>query len=318
MKKYARPIALILIAGASGMAAETYLRYRRDMRLARERVRAGSHIVDTACGPIECAVRGEGPAVLVVHGAGGGYDQGLLIGRGLVTNGFQVVAPSRFGYLRTPLPADASAQAQADAHACLLDALSIPRAAIIGVSAGAPSSLQFALRHRDRCSALVLVSAAIYGPSRPAAHGSPASGFMVNVVLRSDFPTWLASKVARRRMIELLGVPRAAYHALSLPAKRELHEMMRSLLPMSLRRDGLLNDGAVVSSLERYALEEIATPTLVIAAADDPYGVFAACKYTADNIPGARFIGFERGGHLLLGHQDEVQAEIAEFIRRHG
>jgi len=46
------------------------------------------------------------------------------------------------GYLRTPMPADASAAAQADAHACLLDALGIRRAAVMGGSAGAPSALQ--------------------------------------------------------------------------------------------------------------------------------------------------------------------------------
>ena len=34
-------------------------------------------------------------------------------------------APSRFGYLRTPLPSDASPAAQADAHSCLLDALGL-------------------------------------------------------------------------------------------------------------------------------------------------------------------------------------------------
>jgi len=318
MKKYARPIALILIAGASGVAAETYLRYRRDIGLARKRLRAGSQVTETACGPIEYVTRGEGPAVLVVHGAGGGYDQGLFIARELLGEGFQVVAPSRFGYLRTPLPDDASPAAQADAHACLLDALEIPRAAVIGASAGAPSSMQFALRHADRCSSLVLLSAATYGASRRAAHGTAASGFMVNVVLRSDFPTWLATKVARRRMIELLGVPRAVYSALSAQAKQELRSMMQSLLPMSSRRAGLLNDAAVVSSLDRYPLERIAAPTLVIAAADDPYGVFAACEYTAENIPGARFISFDTGGHLLLGHEAEVRTEVGDFIRQHG
>ena len=53
----------------------------------------------------------------------GGFDQGLELGDGLVRAGFRLIAPSRFGYLRTPLPADASAEAQADAHASLLDAL---------------------------------------------------------------------------------------------------------------------------------------------------------------------------------------------------
>jgi hypothetical protein len=44
---------------------------------------------------------------------------------------------SRFGYLRTPLPKDAAPAAQADAHACLLDALHLSRVPILGISAGA-------------------------------------------------------------------------------------------------------------------------------------------------------------------------------------
>jgi len=117
-----------------------------------------------AAGPIEYAEIGEGPPILLVHGAGGGYDQGLDLGVPLANSGFRVIAVSRFGYLRTPLPADASAAAQAEAHAALLDALKIERAAIMGASAGAPSTMQFALRHADRCSALVLLVPAAYVP----------------------------------------------------------------------------------------------------------------------------------------------------------
>ena len=84
-----------------------------------------------------------------------------------------MIAVSRFGYLRTPLPEDASAAAQADAHACLLDALNIKRAAVLGTSAGGPSSLQFALRHPGRTAALVLLVPAAYAPrpnQAPAVH----------------------------------------------------------------------------------------------------------------------------------------------------
>jgi 2-hydroxy-6-oxonona-2,4-dienedioate hydrolase len=95
--------------------------------------------------------------VLVVYGADGGYDQGLAFGEPLVNSGFRIIAMSRFGYLRTPLPTDASASAQADAHAYLLDALKIQRAAVIGASAGASSSMQFALRHPEQCRAMVLL-----------------------------------------------------------------------------------------------------------------------------------------------------------------
>src|SRR6185503_12072375 len=103
---------------------------------------------------------------------------------------FRVIAMSRFGYLRTPLPADASPAAQADAHACLLDALKISRAAVIGASAGAPSSMQFALRHPDRCSALVLLVPAAYVPradSAPSMKTPAWTKFLFDTALRSDF-----------------------------------------------------------------------------------------------------------------------------------
>jgi 2-hydroxy-6-oxonona-2,4-dienedioate hydrolase len=124
-----------------GLLVLVYASYRRDIHQARERVSTGSQIVQTPCGPIEYALAGDGPPVLVVHGAGGGYDQGLEIGEPLVNSGFRVIAMSRFGYLRTPAPGDALASAQADAHACLLEALNISRAAVVGASAGAPSSI---------------------------------------------------------------------------------------------------------------------------------------------------------------------------------
>src|ERR671918_55643 len=54
--------------------------------------------------------------------------------------------------------------------AMVLGALGVDRAAIVGVSAGAPSAMQFALRHRDRSSALVLLVPAAYTP-RP--QGAP-------------------------------------------------------------------------------------------------------------------------------------------------
>ena len=46
----------------------------------------------------------------------------------------------------------------------------------IGVSAGAPSAMQFALRHRDRCSALVLAVPLAYPPKHVQA-GPPSKLF---------------------------------------------------------------------------------------------------------------------------------------------
>src|SRR5688500_16701186 len=94
-------LALALLA-AVAMAAvlalgAAYTAYRRDLDAARTRIAALSTIAHTRCGAIEYAdLGGKGPAVLVVHGAGGGYDQLLDLTRALAAQGYRAVAMSRF------------------------------------------------------------------------------------------------------------------------------------------------------------------------------------------------------------------------------
>jgi pimeloyl-ACP methyl ester carboxylesterase len=294
--------------------------YRRDIDRARELVATGCQIVATRCGPIEHAVSGDGAPVLIVHGAGGGFDQGLDIGAPLARMGLRVIAMSRFGYLGTPLPADASAAAQADAHACLLDALQIPRAAIVGASAGAPSSLQLALRHPHRCSALVLLVPAVFVPGTGSAAVQPsaATRLLFNTVFKSDFLLWAAIKYARATLIRavLATPPAIVEHAIAQEQAR-VEQTLQHMLPISLRRLGLVNDVAVISGLQQYDLEQIAIPTLVMSAADDLFGTFEGARYAAAHIPGARFIGYPDGGHLCVGRQDEAMSEIAAFLTVH-
>ena len=61
-------------------------------------------------------------------------------------------------------------------------------------------------------------------------------------------------------------------------------------------------------------LKTITAPTLIISARDDAYGTFASAQYTASRIPGARFVGFEQGGHTWVGHNDAVIAEILRLL----
>jgi 2-hydroxy-6-oxonona-2,4-dienedioate hydrolase len=312
-------VAIVAAGLVVGSVALMLSSYQRDIAQARERISTRSQIAQTRCGPIEYGIIGDGPPVLAVHGAGGGFDQGLDFGAALASRGFRVIAMSRFGYLRTPLPADASAAAQADAHACLLDALNIPRAAILGASAGAPSSLQFALRHPDRCTALVLVVPAVFVPragGAPSLQASAATQFLFNTALKSDFLFWAAIKLARSILMQaILATPPEVVENASADETARVDEILRHILPVSPRRLGLLNDAAVVSSLERYELERIAVPTLVISVADDLFGTFDPARYTAEHIPHARFIGYPSGGHVWVGHQKEVISEIAAFLK---
>lgn len=310
---------VLVILGLIGLSLLVYFSYRADLDRANESIASGSLVADTPCGPIEYVVAGEGPPVLVVHGAGGGFDQGMTFAAALQRQGFRVIAMSRFGYLRTPLPVDASAAAQADTHACLLDALHIQRAAIIGVSAGAPSSIQFALRHPRRTSALVLLVPATYAPrpgDAPPLKTPAGTQFMFDTALRSDFLMWAASKVAHRTMTRaILATPPELVAGASPDEQARAVQMLDRILPVSSRRKGLLNDAKVTSSLSRYDLELITAPTLSISAADDLFGTYEGARYSAEHIPDARFIGYQSGGHLWIGHHKEVVAEIAGFLQ---
>jgi 2-hydroxy-6-oxonona-2,4-dienedioate hydrolase len=295
-----------------------WVAYADDLRRARERVATGSQVVQTPCGPIEYAAAGEGPVVLMVHGAGGGFDQALGFVEEFSRTGFRAVAMSRFGYLRTPLPRDASPAAQADAHACLLDALGIERAAIVGVSAGAPSTMQFALRHPQRATAMVLLVPLAYAPREAgaaAAEPSPAARFMFEKALRSDFLYWAATHSARWLVLKtILATPPEVVATASAAEKARVRELMLNILPLSERRPGLLNDGAIGMAIERYELERIAAPTLVISVVDDLYGTFHSARYTAAHIRGARFIAYPSGGHVWVGHHGEVVREVMVFL----
>lgn len=87
-----------------------------------------------------------------------GYDQGLILARTIGEPGYRFVSVSRAGYLSTPPTAGQTPAEQADLCADLLDTLGIGETALMAVSGGGPCALQFALRHRDRCWGLVLVS----------------------------------------------------------------------------------------------------------------------------------------------------------------
>ena len=310
----------LVIAGLVVLADRfVFANYRSEIAMARARVATGAKVVRTPCGPIQYAVAGDGAPLLVIHGAGGGFDQGLDFVEPLIRSGFRVIAVSRFGYLGTPLPADASAPAQARAHACLLDALGIRSAGVFGGSAGAPSAMQFAILFPERTSHLVLLVPAAFVP-RP--DGAPPmktpSGVQVlfDTALRSDFLFWAAIQVARSTVTRsILGTPTEVVDRASAEERARVDRVMAHILPVEPRRLGLLNDAAVVSRLPRYELEQIAAPTLVISAADDGYGTLEGARYTAQRIPGARLVEYRSGGHLLVGHNEEAAAEIAAFLR---
>lgn len=314
-----RRIALT-VAGVIVLAlafAAIYLAYRRDMDSINKRLSADSQVHRTRHGSVEFTTWGNGPAVLVVHGAAGGYDQGVLIAKAFGGESFRWIAPSRFGYLRTPLPADGSTTAQADAFADLLDGLGIDRVSIVAMSGGVPPSLQFALRHPGRTSALVLLSSAPYTPLTAAQQHLPIPTWLYSAIFSSDLPYWVLAKVARPSLETIFDVKSAPRAALTAAESEFLARMVDMFEPVTKRKDGLRNEAAAIDPQTLYPLEQITKPTLVIHSRDDGINPFAFGEYTAQHIPGAKFLSLGTGGHLLLGHHAEVQALVNAFLREH-
>jgi pimeloyl-ACP methyl ester carboxylesterase len=225
---------------------------------------------------------------------------------------------SRFGYLRTPLPTDASPQAQADAHACLLDALHIESVAgIVGVSAGAPSSMQFALRHAARTDRLILVVPLAYAPGVESRSTAPESTAIVfETALKSDLLFWLATKTMRRTMVKaVLATPLEVFDRASAAEQARAAAILDHILPVSQRQQGLINDAAIGSSIARYDLENITTPMLAISFADDLYGTFEGARYTTEHVQEARFVGYPSGGHVWMDRQNDVLSEMIGFLK---
>ena len=290
-----------------------YSRYKRELAAARNRVRAsGSQIAETRRGSIEYIDWGQGPPVLWVHGILGGADHGPSMAQTYLGEGFRVIAVSRFGYLQSPMPPDASPTAQADVFAFLLDVLRIAKVSLVGTSAGSASSLQFALRYPDRCAALVLWSMAVPPYQVP----SPSMQFILHTFFGSDFLLWTIITHFPSTMLRIMGVPRSIQNHLTPVQLEWLSRAMAQFLPPRQRIKGIMNDICVSNPgmNEVDTFEQISVPKLIIHAMDDPMPSFATARQISCRLPNTEFIEIKDGGHLLLGHFEQVRAEIRAFI----
>ena len=277
-------------------------------------------IVSTRRGAVEYAEWGEGPAVLALHGAMGGYDQGLILGQTIGEPGYRHLAVSRPGYLGTPLTAGRTPEEQADLCTALLDALDIDRAAVMAVSGGGPCALQFALRYPNRCWALVLVSTC----SGKIESRVPLAFHVVKFLAR-----WRWGAAALRRRAER-DPEAAARRSIPDPVLRtrtlqdpETGPLFMSLLGstsdrMALRLPGTENDIRVTRTTT-YPLEQIAVPVLIVHGTADRLVPFAQHgKTLATRIPGAELLAIEGGEHVaIFTHRAAVRARVTQFLREH-
>jgi len=276
--------------------------------------------IETRHGPLECAVIGEGPTVLALHGAMGGWDQSLLLAETIGEPGYRYLALSRPGYLGTSLGCGRSPEEQADAYAALLDATGAERAALMAVSGGGPSAIHFALRHPERCWGLVLVStcgARVEGRL-------PLSFHLLRLLGRWSWFTAAMERQAKRdpERAARASIPDAELRARTL-ADPEAGPLLRALMAstsdrMKERLAGTLNDVDVTRRYD-YPLEHLHVPTLVVHGTADRLVPFARHAQTlASRIPGAELVVAEGGDHVsIFTHRDVVRPRVTRFLREH-
>lgn len=293
-----------------------WIDFRASMRAARERVTGKSTLVASPYGTIEFLEGGSGPDVLVVHGSGGGFDQGELISLAVLSDDFHWVAPSRFGYLQSTLPADATLDDQAHAYAALLDHLGLDKVAVVAMSHGGPSALLFAALYPERVSSLTLLSTGVATSISSEQAKANESGSALVKIYEYDALYWAVTKFFHTQFLELLGVSKQVSANLTPEQMVWVNRTIDEMNPVSLRSAGVRFDNQVPLPGER--IRTIQAPTLIVHAKDDSLQLYHNAEFAAANIPNAQLMSFAQGGHLvLIVEQNKVRIAVQQHILSH-
>lgn len=238
--------------------------------------------------------------MIVSHSTSGGYDQGLAVAR--LLPGYQGIAVSRAGYLRTPLATASTPSEMADTYAALLDSLNIGKTVILGLSGGGMSAAYFALRHPGRCWGLVLADAITKAPPESSA----------KIVERAnslpDGIAWLLTRLAVN-----IGLPLMIRDAETRSIARVFFENN----PISERRAGIQNDLENIHSMDNFPWEAVQVPTLLIHGDRDNLIPVEYSQEVARRIRNAELCIIKGGGHeCLVSRQREVVPRLNSFLAR--
>ncbi|NED94331.1 alpha/beta hydrolase [Phytoactinopolyspora alkaliphila] len=179
----------------------------------------------------------------------------------------------------------------------LLDVLGAPSAHLVGISMGAGIAQRIALEHPQRVSSLTLLSTSPGGTGGPDDPELPPPADHVRAMFAEPAPEpdWSDRDAVVESMVEEL---RAFGGTHPFDATR-LHRLVGRIydrttnIAASQTNHWILEDGEPI----RHRLREIDVPTLVMHGTADPLFPLSHGEALAREIPGARFLPLEGGGH---------------------
>jgi pimeloyl-ACP methyl ester carboxylesterase len=296
---------------ASIITCGIYGRYKLLVNQFIQKMENRAKIIDSPFGKIQYAEIGSGPELLYSHGGSGGYDVGLLTAQFLP--GLRVISPSRFGYLRTTMPKNASPQLQADAYAFLLDELGIDKITVLGTSGGGPAALYFAINHSDRCKSVVLLSAITM--KMPAF--SPATSTVFRL-MQNGFIYWILSSLLVDALLSAgPGVTTVEKRLFSKDSKAYLCAVsIVKAFPNALRAKAALWDVSFLSRMEKsIPVYKIGCPILVFHGASDKMVPVEHARYITRNCPQAELHLVENGSHFCcVASHGKVFPKAIKFV----
>ena len=244
--------------------------------------------------------KGNGEVIFSIHGISGGYDQGFDQAYSTLSdlNSYRIIAPSRFGYLGSDILGNGTPSEQAKAFSELLEKLEIGKVYVLASSAGGAPAIRFALDYPEKVKGLILYSS-----------GMPSSKKTTKVPKYSGPPSFACNDYIMY-MISPLFKPLMGMDS----------SIIDTMLPMQERKKGIVLDASVtngdtIRNFDKYNVESLQNPTLILQAKDDKLIKYEEAKEGAKRFPNAKIIVFEDGGHLFTGHSEEVHKAVIDFIK---
>lgn len=252
-----------------------------------------SSYVDTALGVLHLRSAGDGFPVLLLHQtprSGDEYRDVLP----LLAKDYRALAMDTPGFGASPAQGAPSIESWARAALALLDALSAPKAAVVGHHTGAAIALEIAAAAPDRVAALVLSACPFVDADRRAHHASKP---VIDEVEIAADGAHLAELWRRRQPFYPPGDT----------------DLLTRFVADALKCGQMAAEGHRV--VNRYHMERrigfVRAPTLVLAPTEDPHAFPAAPKVAAA-IRGA--ILHDAPG-AMVPFPDQQPRQFATFVR---